>query len=539
MHTEGQTEPKKGSGYFAKRLKENGVTEPATEEKAEPKEEQVVDEAKAGQIFEESTKSIATMTDDASETAKLVSSMRDGLERVNKIAGLFSNNPLCDSSGSCSYDGEEFSPDQNNVEPVSIPDGEMTTWQAGDEQKIIDMIGSLSPEEISSLKLDADMIRTELKQFRDQVSKKESEVLEFREKLNQAKTQAQEFVTHNLAMTPHSNGTSEFDAVTSNQPADFESIPDNSEFEKLSATRREIKDGEKKLLELRWKIKKAEADYEGKKAAAEEMGDLASQIEKLEAKRDSLQIEIRKLEDQHKEPKLILRELEQKIESAKKEYDERQAAKQQLEDVRSVLEYLKLDKDGLKLDLEQIRSKIKEAEKEYQEKRAANDALEDARFTVSSLRMEKGTLDGELEQLQYRIKKAEKELEEKIAEKEKIGEYKAVVMHLKLEKESLNDEIVELKSKVKRAESEYQEKRAAVEELHEVREILAYLRPERESLKSEMTQIRSKLEKLEQSYDEISSKKRELQLEYDDLRFKLKRMESERDGKSEFSRIQS
>jgi len=539
MHTEGQSEPKKGSGYFAKRLKENGATEPAKEEKAEPKEEQVADEAKAGQIFEESTKSIATMTDDASETAKLVSSMRDGLERVNKIAGLFSNNPLCDSSGSCSYDGEEFSPDQNSVEAVSVPDSEMTTWQTGDEQKIMDMIGNLSPEEISSLKLDAGMISTELEQIRDQVSKKESEVLEFREKLNQARMQAQEFVTRGIATTPHADGVSEFDAVTSSPPADFESIPDNGEFEKLSATRQEIKDEERKLLELRWKIKKAEADYEGKKAAAEEMGDLTSQVEKLEAKRDGLQIEIRKLEEQHKEPKLILRELEQKIESAKKEYDERQAAKQQLEDVRSVLEYLKLDKDGLKQDLEQIRSKIKETEKEYQEKKAASDALEDARFTVSSLRMEKGTLDGELEQLQYRIKKAEKDIEEKIAEKEKIGEYKAIVMHLKLEKESLNDEIVELKSKIKRAESEYQEKKAAVEELHEVREILAYLRPERESLKSEMAQIRSKLEKLEQSYDEISSKKRELQLEYDDLRFKLKRMESGHAGKDEFSRIQS
>ncbi|WP_268541833.1 hypothetical protein [Candidatus Nitrosotenuis cloacae] len=538
MHTEGQSEPKKGSGYFAKRLKENGAVEPAkAEEKVEPKQEAAVEDAKAGQIFEESTKSIATMTDDVSETAKLVSSMRDGLERVNKIAGLFSNNPLCDSSGSCSYDGEEFSPDQNNDESSSIQDGEMTAWQTGDEQKIVDMIGNLSPEEMSNLKLDADTIRAELKQFRDQVSKKESEVLEFREKLNQAKMQAQEFVTRDFTDVP--TGISEFDSIASSKIANFESIPDNSEFEKLSGIRQEIKNEEKKLLEVRWKLKKAEADYEGKKAAADEMGDLTAQVENLESKRDSLQAEIRKLEDQHKEPKLILKELEQKIESAKKEYEERQAAKQQLEDVRSVLEYLKLDKDGLKADLEQTRAKIKEVEKEYQEKKAANDALEDARFAVSSLKMEKSTLDGELEQIQYRIKKAEKELEEKIVEKEKIGEYKAVVMHLKLEKESLNDELVELKSRIKKTESEYQEKKAAVEELHEVREVLAYLKPERESLKSEISQIRSKIEKLEQSYDEIISKKREAQLEYDDLRFKLKRMESERGVKNEFSHIQS
>ncbi|CDI04920.1 hypothetical protein [Candidatus Nitrosotenuis uzonensis] len=536
MHATGPSEPKKGSGYFAKRLKEKGLTDDAPKTGNKADEPDVQSTVKAGQIFEESTKSIATMADDVSETAKLVSSMKEGLERVTKIADLFTNNPLCDSSGTCSYNGIGFS---------SKPDSEKDSAQQAisNYDDALSSVPTVKSAEIANLKTDANTIRDELQEFRDVINRKEAELLEFREKLNQARSQAHRFSIDESTRNELANYTvqelqentdkvSEFDALTSNMD-DFNSIQDTTN---LATKQEEIKESEKKLLELRWNIKKSESEYEKRKALLSELDDVSSQVEKMESTRNALRDEIKKLEEMHNEPKLILRELEKKIEIAEREYSEKQAAVQKIEDVRSVLEYLKLDRDGLKSELEQIRTKIKESEKELREKNAANEALEDVRFTVSALRAEKETLDAEIEMIRAKLRKTEQELEEKRLEKERLGEVKTILAHMKLEKESLDAEIEELKIKVSKAEAEYRQKKAAADELHEVREVLAYLKPEREYLRSEISGLRSKIELLNHSYDEIYSKKHQMQLEFEDLRMKLKRLESEYEERK-FSRF--
>src|SRR5512147_2176020 len=112
-------EPRKGAGYFASRLKEKGV-----EQQEDPKESTVQADAeipKYGQIFEESSKSIASMAGDMNETAKLVSSMKEGLERVSKAVNLIDiGNPLCDPFGSCSYNGVDFETKSTNSESLTL-----------------------------------------------------------------------------------------------------------------------------------------------------------------------------------------------------------------------------------------------------------------------------------------------------------------------------------------------------------------------------------------------------------------------------------
>jgi len=82
---------------------------------------------------------------------------------------------------------------------------------------------------------------------------------------------------------------------------------------------------------------------------------------------------------------------------------------------------------------------------------------------------------------------------------------------------------------------DYEQKRLAVQELQDVRDVISYLRPERDSLKAEISQLRDKIQKLEDTFDEINSKKRQCQLEYDDLKFQLKRLGSEDDKRNSFS----
>lgn len=421
-----------------------------------------------------------------------------------------------------------------------------TESEASEDDKIDEPVTEYTKDSLSNLKLDAESIR-QLLQFQNNIKQEEAKLIEFREKLNQTRLQAKVFadqshaddVNSNVALSQVSEQTAEnvqnlteFDAVSpmDQDSAGFNSIQGGQRFDKLSI-QHEIKEGEKQLLELRWKIKKAEVAYEKRKAEKEEFEDLTSQIQESEVKRDFLKIEIRRLENQNKESAQELKELERKIEQAKKEYEEKLAAKQEFGDIGSVLEYLKLDKESLKSDLEDLRSKIKNTEKEYQEKKAAKDELEDVRFNVTTLKAEKETILAELEQIQAKIKKAELEFEEKRAEKEKIGEFKAVLIHMKIEKESFETEITELKAKIKKAELEHQKKKAAVEELHEVREILAYLKPERDSVKAELNHLSDKIEKLQDSYDEINSRKRELQLEYDEQKFRLRKLESEYEEK--------
>lgn len=524
-----------------KQQKEVASTETKLVEKNNEESEQKDESGlQPGKIFEESTKSISDMANDVSETARIVSSMKEGLVRVNKIADVIYGDPLGKAI-------EDKATDPSCCQPDQQFDMEPNENRAIMNNKIDDLVTKYTKNGLEDLKLDTETIRRELQQFQNNIRQKESELIEFREKLSQVRQQAKKGVNQNPGEIISSNGLlekvpqnpqsdleslTEFDAITSSDQdlSDFNAMQQESRFDNLD-NQQEIHEGEKKLLELRWKIKKEEAEYEKRRAEKEEFEDLTSQIQTLESKRDQLKNEVKKLENQNKEPKQELKELEQKIEQAKKEYEEKLEAKQQVEDVRSVLEYLKLDKDSIKSDLEEMRVKLKNVEKEYQEKKAAKDELEDVRFNVTALKAEKETILAELEQMHTRVKKAESELEEKRAEKEKLGEFKAVFTHMKIEKESLGAEIDELKAKIKKAESEYQEKKAAVEELHEVREILAYLKPERDAVKSELNQLRDKIERLQDSYDEINSRKRELQLEYDDLKSRLRKLESEYEEK--------
>jgi chromosome segregation ATPase len=506
-------------------------------------------ESHPGKIFEESTKSISAMADSMSETARLVSSMKEGLERVNKIADVMYNNPLTDTFDN--HDEAKFSPtsDQNynEINQKTSVATEAEDTQLVEYDKIDDPVIEHAKDNLVDLKSDTESIRQELLQFQDNIKQKESELIEFREKLNQARQHAKEFRNQNITDNINVNGLeqinedvsdgsqrqTEFDAATlsDHDSTDFNSVHDESQISNLTNIQQQIREGEKKLFELRWKIKKIEAEYEKRKVENDELGDLATQIQALEAKRDLLKTEIKELENQNKESKHELKELEQKIVQARKEADERLATKQELEDVRSVLEYFKLDKESLKSDLEEFRIKIKNAEKEFEEKKAAAEALEDVRLSVTTLKAEKDTIFAELEQLQIKLKKAETEYEEKQAEKEELGEFKAILTHMKIEKESLEADLTDLKAKIKKAETEYEEKKAAAEELHEVREILAYLKPERDSVKSELNQLRSKIDKLQDSYDEINSRKRELHLEYDDLKLRIGKLESEYEEK--------
>ena len=380
-------------------------------------------EMQPGQIYEQSTKSISDMASYMSETASLVSSMKEGLERVNKIADVIYGDPL-----SFTPENEKFS---------AIPDQNATRKRMADYDPIVDPVKEHTKENLEVLKSDTESIREELEQFQNNIKQKESELIEFREKLNQARMQAKGFgnqqgleslsleKTVPMPSTDQFDQTSEFDSIPSNTVG-FNSINENDDTLHSPDLQQQIKDGEKKLLELRWKIKKAETEYEKRKVEKDEMQDLSSQIKDLESKRDLLRTEIKKLEFQNKEPRQELKELEQKIEQAKKEFDEMKNAKQELEDVRSVLEYLKLDKESLKTDLDELRSKIKNSEKEFEEKRKAKDELEDVRFEVIKLKAEKETIASEIDNLQTKIRKSEAEIEEKRQEKEKLGEFKAI-----------------------------------------------------------------------------------------------------------------
>ncbi|MEM2159698.1 MAG: hypothetical protein QXN55_01940 [Candidatus Nitrosotenuis sp.] len=529
MHSAGNSPPKKGAGYFANRLKEKGVTEePKQSENQATLQGQNPDTVspdpaqtapKVGQIFEESTKSIASMADEASETAKLVSSMKEGLERVTKIKQLLTENPLCDDTGSCSYNGVNFTADS-----------------AINEEKIANIITKYAQSNISDLQSDANSIREELQQFRNTIKEKESQIAQFREKLSEIKQHTNLNSTDGtLSIQPDGSVESiltEFDAATTDQDLiNFNSIQGQDYTKLTEIQQHELREGEKKLLELRWKIKKAEMDYEQKIFQKDQLEDLSSQIKRLESKKDALHLEVKNLENQNKEPKQELKELEQRISHAKKEYDEMLAAQKEVQDTRSVLEYLKLDKHALKSEIEELRSKTKLAEQEYQERKSALEKIEDVRFTVSSMQAEKETLQAELEKIHSKIKKVEADIEQRQQEKEKLGEFKAIVTHLRLEKESLEQELGDLKSKIKKCEVDYEQKRLAMQELQDVRDVLAYLKPERDLLKSEISQLRDKIQKLEENYDDLNSKKRQCQLEYDDLKFQLKRLETKDDEK--------
>jgi len=536
----GESEPRKGSGYFAKRLKEKGIS--AESEKKDAEEGVKEPESKAGQIFEESTKSIATMADDVSETAKLVSSMKEGLERVTKIAGMFSDNPLCDSTGSCNFGGVNFSQDQGQDKMSSVEElpHEAPEWPVLDMGNEMSEYSDSNFERTSDIQHDANAM-TGTEDLSGVTGVEDLELLEFREKLRRVGHRtglaSQMLADAGSDYTVGDLGgvqNTEFDTITSSGNANFESVLGS--FDK-NETEAQIKEGEKRLVELRWKIKKADMEYEKRRAMAEELDDLTAQVEKLESKKSQLEGEIRELEEKHSEPKAALKEIRQKIEIAERELEEKQAAGKQLDDVRSILEYLKLDKDGLKSEIESLRARIKEAEKELEEKRSAADSLEDVRFTVISMRAEKETLDTELDRLRATVKKAEMECEERRLESEKIGETRSALAHLRLEKDSLETELFDLKSKIKKAESEYRQKKEAAEEIQEVREVLAYLKPEREYLRQELQHIRSRMGGLEQSCDDLSSKKRRVQEEYDDLVLKVKRLEGEYEEKRSLSRL--
>jgi len=317
------SEPKKGAGYFARRLKENGKIEESSSKEEPTKAEQVQSEktqesTQAGQIFEESTKSIASMTDDMSETAKLASAMKAGLERVTKIANMLtSDNPLCDESG-CSYDGVAFSDQTQNQNPAKLEpkatDDSYNTLQlsAENEEKIANIINEYAKRNLSEIKSDADSIRQELQEFKNNIKQKESELTEFREQVSQARTQVGEssnFDTENTLLSQMTNQIpnegvqqpSEFDTATSvAQSANIDSIQETQEFDRFATIQRQIKEGEKKLLELRWKIKKAEVEHGQVNVQKDEFDNLTAEIRQLESKKNQLKVEIRSLENQNK-----------------------------------------------------------------------------------------------------------------------------------------------------------------------------------------------------------------------------------------------
>ena len=450
MPSSGPNEPKKGSGYFASRLKEKGVEQQKTPK--EPTIQVDVETPKYGQIFEESSKSIASMAGDMNETAKLVSSMKEGLERVSKAVNLIDvGNPLCDPFGSCSYNGVDFAAKSTNSEGPTLD--ELDASADGSEESIELADGNEGKENegevseyttgISDLKFDADSIKDELQEFKDNMRQKETELVEFRTKLNNARLYAKEFANTDFSdIEPHNvtnqfnnqqMQNTEFDTIISDQSVNIDSIQDEQGSSRLAEIQQEIKENERRLFEARWKTKKAESEYE-----------------------------------------------------------EKRAAKEELEDVRLSVSVLKAEKEMLATSLEELRSKIKKSEAEYEEKRAA---------------------------------------------KEELGEFNAALTHLKLEKELLSTELSDLKIRIKKAESEYEDKKAANESLAEVREILAYLKPERDSLKSELGHLRNKIERLDESYNEINSKKREIQMEYDDLRYRFKKAESEYEDKKNSFRL--
>ncbi len=234
MHSTGDNQPKKGSGYFAGRLNEKGTTEeikPATAETEKVEtvsSDQTQAAPKAGQIFEESTKSIASMTDDVSETAKLVSSMKEGLVRVNKIKNLLTSNPLCDDSGNCSYQGADVTASEKEE-------------LAQNEEKIVEMINKYSQSNLSDLQSDASSIREELQQFKNSIKQKESEISQFREKLNEVRQQPipsfnpiHDSILTQLDNTATTQNMSEFEAVTTDQDlVSFNSIQ-GQDFARLS-----------------------------------------------------------------------------------------------------------------------------------------------------------------------------------------------------------------------------------------------------------------------------------------------------------------
>ncbi|MEM3100400.1 MAG: hypothetical protein QXT99_03485, partial [Candidatus Nitrosotenuis sp.] len=356
-------EQKKGAGYFAKRLKESGIK---TEEKVEAVTADKQPVSSAGQIFEESTKSIASMAGDMSETAKMASSMREGIQRVKKLANILnSENPLCDDNG-CSYDGVNFL--NEATQQTAETQANTITMSLKDEEKIASLIADHAMKNLSDIRSDSDQIRNELQEFRENLKRKEVELVQFRERINQARTMTNDGGSGAKQVAQSPNGLqqfSEFDVATSADSADLSSVDEKQEFDKFATIQRQIKEGEKALLELRWKIKKAQLEYQQIVLKKEEVDDLEAKVKELEVKRDQLQAEVKSLENQNKAPKQELRELEQKIEQTKREYEEKLAAKRELDDVRSILDYLKLDKESLKLELEELRSKIKQAEKEY------------------------------------------------------------------------------------------------------------------------------------------------------------------------------
>ncbi|HSA98247.1 MAG TPA: hypothetical protein VLF17_04135, partial [Candidatus Nitrosotenuis sp.] len=320
-----ESEPKKGGGYFANRLKEKGGGQ---QESPEPTVQADTEIPKHGQIFEESSKSIASMAGDMNETAKLVSSMKEGLQRVSKAVNLIDiGNPLCDPFGSCSYNGVDFTAKSNSSDDPVLDKSDM---QIDGSEKSIEHTNENADKEaedevseytteISNLKFDSDSIKDELQEFKDNIKQKETELVEFRTKLNNARLYGKEFAGADFSdrelndetgqSNSHQTQSTEFDIITSNQSMDINSIQDDQDQNKLVEIRQEIRGEEKKLFELRWKTKKAESEYEDKRAAKEEIEDVRDEVNELEEKRDHLRAEIKKLETQNKEPRQELREL--------------------------------------------------------------------------------------------------------------------------------------------------------------------------------------------------------------------------------------
>lgn len=347
MLSNGPNEPRKGAGYFANRLKEKGIeVQEAPKDDVEPDESS---KPKYGQIFEESTKSIAAMTDDMSETAKLVSSMKEGLERVSKAVNLIDvGNPLCDPFGSCSYSGVDFVP-KPTPESLTLDELSASMHESGNDvhnEEQADASSEYTTDALSDLRFDANSIKDELQEFRDDIKQKETEINEFRTKLNQARLHAKEFASTDFGglgnevtqISDHSAHNTEFDAIDSDQFMNIDSIQNDQGSDRLSIIRQEIKAEEKRLLEIRWKTKKAEAEYEDKKAAKEELAEVGEVLEYLKPERDSLKAE--------------LGHLRSKIERLEHDYDEMNSRKRERQ-----------------MEYDDLKCKFKKLESDYEDKK--------------------------------------------------------------------------------------------------------------------------------------------------------------------------
>ncbi len=357
MHS--PSEPKKGAGYFASRLKEKGIDQQDAPKESTTQADENPSNPKYGQIFEESSKSIAAMAGDMNETAKLVSSMKEGLERVKKVANLADvGNPLCDPFGSCSYNGVDFAPrPSTNSEQsltldelsASILESKNNDELTNDDKEIGNDVSEYTTDTLSNLRFDADSIKDELQEFKDNIKQKEAELVEFRTKLNQARLHAKEFANVDFSSNDSSNviiqdinqqaPNTEFDVITSNQVMNIDSIQnDDQDLSKLSKIQQEIKEEEKKLFEIRWKTKKAESEYEDKRAANESLVEVREVLTYLKPERDSLKME--------------LNHLRNKIEKLEESYDEVNSRKREIQ-----------------IEYDDLKYRFKKLESEYEDKK--------------------------------------------------------------------------------------------------------------------------------------------------------------------------